>query len=172
LCRDAALPPWQHFRTISAALLAAAPTWSDESRSSGPGKSLQAQAADPTAPLVQLSTMNDLAVSSRGGTGVAYQFLLQPVIPLPPYKRFPVGQIIRPTIPVIVTPGPDRVSGLGDITLFDIFLPRRFAWGALGVGPVFVFPSATDDRLGQGKWQVGPAGAFIYEAIPHTQSSA
>jgi hypothetical protein len=119
--------------------------------------------------IVEVPLENDVAVSNHGGSGAAYQLLAQPVIPLPPLRRFPVGQIIRPSIPVIVSPGPDRVAGLGDITLFDIFLPRRFSWGALGAGPVVVFPSATDDRLGQGKWQVGPAAALIYEAIPHLQ---
>jgi len=71
-------------------------------------------------------------------------------------NRFPVGQIIRPSIPIITSPGPDRTTGLGDISLFDIFLPERYEWGAWGIGPVFVFPTATDDRLGQGKWQMGP----------------
>ena len=91
------------------------------------------------------------------------------MVPVPPLKWFPLAQIVRPSIPIIVTPGPDRVSGLGDIGLFDLFLPRRFSWGSFGLGPVFVFPSATDDRLGAGKWQVGPAAALIYEAIPNLQ---
>jgi hypothetical protein len=139
------------------------------SRSSGPDKSLSAKSADPTAPLVQLTTDYGVAVSNRGGRGAAFRFQRQPVIPLGAMDWFPVGQIIRPTIPVGTTPGPDRESGLGDISVFDIFLPERFSWGALGVGPVAVFPSATDDRLGQGKWQVGPAAALIFEAIPHVQ---
>jgi hypothetical protein len=154
---------------VALAILASTAAWSEQSRSSGSSKSLQAKASDPTEPLVQLTIDNDLAVSNRGGTGVGYQLLVQPVIPLPPFRRFPVGQIVRPSIPVILSPGPDRVAGLGDITLFDIFLPRRFSWGALGAGPVAVFPSATDDRLGQGKWQLGPAAALIYEAIAHLQ---
>lgn len=37
------------------------------------------------------------------------------------------------------------------------------------MGPVFVFPTASDDRLGAGKWQAGLAGAVLYEAIPHLQ---
>ena len=141
----------------------------DESRSSGADKSLQAKAADPTEPLIQVSVDVDVAVSNRGGEGGSQRILVQPVIPLPPFEWFPIGQIIRPAIPVIRTPGPDHTTGLGDITVFDIFLPRRFGWGAVGAGPVAVFPSATDDRLGQGKWQLGPAAALMYEAIPHLQ---
>jgi hypothetical protein len=91
------------------------------------------------------------------------------VIPIPRLKAFPIGQIIRPSIPIVTSTGPDRKSGLGDISVLDVFLPERFSWGAVGIGPVLVFPSATYDRLGQGKWQVGPAAALIYEAIPHLQ---
>lgn len=151
------------------ALVVCGPSWAEGSRSSGSTKSLSAAAADPTEPLIQMTTDNDVVLSNRGGQGASHQFLLQPVIPLPAYESFAVGQIIRPTIPIVTSPGPDRESGLGDISLFDIFLPERFSWGALGIGPVLVFPSATDDRLGDGKWQVGPAAAIIYEAIPHLQ---
>jgi hypothetical protein len=49
---------------------------------------------------------------------------------------------------------------LGDINVFDLFL---FKAGPveLGVGPQLTFPSATDDRLGTGKWQAGAAVAVI-----------
>ncbi len=126
------------------------------SRSGGASKSLQAKASDPTEPLVQVSIFNDLVLGSRGGTGLANQLLIQPVIPIPRLNRFPVGQIIRPSIPIITSPGPDRTTGVGDISRVDIFLPGRYEWGAGGSGPVFVFPTAIDDRLGQGKWQMGP----------------
>jgi hypothetical protein len=145
------------------------PAWGADSRSSGPSKSLSAAAADPTEPLLQLTTDHDVAVSNRKGEGAAYQFLIQPVIPLQSSKVFPVAQIIRPTIPIGTSPGPNRKSGLGDVALFDIFLPDRFSWGSFGLGPTFVFPTATSDRLGSGKWQVGPAAALIYEAIAHIQ---
>ena len=36
----------------------------------------------------------------------------------------------------------------------------------MGVGPVFVFPTATDKLAGQGAWQVGPAFGAIYKGIP------
>jgi hypothetical protein len=116
---------------VVATLLASAPASGEGSRSSGPSKSLQAKAADPTEPLIQFTLDNDVAVSNHSGSGAAYQLLVQPVIPLPPLRWLPVGQIICPSIPVIVSPGPDRVTGLGDITVFDIFLPRRFSWGLL-----------------------------------------
>jgi len=33
-------------------------------------------------------------------------------------------------------------------------------WGA---GPTFIFPSATNDALGQGKYQAGPAAVGLYK---------
>jgi hypothetical protein len=36
----------------------------------------------------------------------------------------------------------------------------------LGVGPAFVFPTATHETAGQGAWQVGPAFGAIYKGIP------
>src|SRR5512147_1873107 len=53
--------------------------------------------------------------------------------------------------------------------LFDLaVLPwsRRVSGFYVGVGPVFVFPTATDERAGQGAWQVGPALGAIYKGIP------
>ncbi len=154
---------------ISVATLSPGPAPADTHPQSRVGKSLQAKAADPTEPLVQVSLFNDLAIENHRGDGAAYQLLFQPVAPVPRLDWFPFAQIIRPSIPFIASAGPNRVEGLGDISLFDLILPERFSWGALGVGPALIFPSATDDRLGSEKWQVGPAAALIYEAIPQLQ---
>jgi hypothetical protein len=36
----------------------------------------------------------------------------------------------------------------------------------LGLGPTFVFPTATHRSAGQGAWQVGPAFAAVYKGMP------
>jgi hypothetical protein len=36
----------------------------------------------------------------------------------------------------------------------------------MGIGPLFVFPTATHREAGQGSWQAGPAFAAIYKGIP------
>ena len=36
----------------------------------------------------------------------------------------------------------------------------------LGVGPTFVFPTATARAAGQGAWQIGPAFGAVYKGIP------
>ena len=40
---------------------------------------------------------------------------------------------------------------------FPVF--GRKGW-AFGVGPLFSFPTTSEDRFGSGKWQAGAAGAF------------
>lgn len=48
-------------------------------------------------------------------------------------------------------------EGLGDITQSFFFSPKEPVGGwILGFGPVFNYPSATDDLLGSEKWSAGP----------------
>jgi hypothetical protein len=74
-------------------------------------------------------------------------------------------QIIRATIPLTTAPlgGGLYASGLGDINIFDaIKLTGEGSKTDIAVGPLLVFPSATDDALGQGKWQAGGAVVAIH----------
>ena len=56
------------------------------------------------------------------------------------------------------------LAGLGDIA-FTSFIARDESKRVLkmvgGLGPTFIFNSATDDRLGLGKWSVGPTLAIV-----------
>jgi hypothetical protein len=40
--------------------------------------------------------------------------------------------------------------------------PRMTGPWLFGAGPTFIFPTASNSRLGQNKWQMGPAGVFGY----------
>jgi hypothetical protein len=57
--------------------------------------------------------------------------------------------------------GSPTCSGLNDIQQ-SLFLspakPGKLIWG---VGPIFQFPTATDDSLGQGKWGAGPTAVAV-----------
>ena len=45
--------------------------------------------------------------------------------------------------------------------------PDRKKTGLLiGIGPTFVFPTATSRSAGQGAWQAGPALGAVYAGIP------
>lgn len=57
-----------------------------------------------------------------------------------------------------------RVTGFGDTVLVSMLSPTdRLAgnWLIAG-GPTLIFPTATNSRLGQNKWQIGPAGVVGY----------
>ena len=85
---------------------------------------------------------------------------VQPVIPIGLDDRFIL--LTRTIIPYIsynsLAPGTSGAGGLGD-TQASIFLSTREAtkggW-ILGVGPVFLFPTATSRSTGSGKWGAGP----------------
>jgi len=84
----------------------------------------------------------------------------QPVMPVLLTKD--INLIVRPVIPVVFSApvfdgaGFDNKGGLGDIALVPFLAPVTKNW-ILGLGPSFIFPTATDDGLGQGKLQMGPA---------------
>jgi len=60
-----------------------------------------------------------------------------------------------------------RVFGLGDLTDVVLFTPptrsKNLVWG---FGPAVGLPIATDDRLGSGKWSLGPALRVAYQPGP------
>jgi hypothetical protein len=79
-----------------------------------------------------------------------------------PHRLFGWPQILRASIPIVTSPDEPlgSTTGLGDINMFDLFLFK--AGGVeLGFGPQLTIDSATDNRLGTGKWQAGAAGVVI-----------
>lgn len=60
-----------------------------------------------------------------------------------------------------------HTTGFGDLGYIGLFGPRhppRIAEGNLiwALGPTFLFPTATEPVLGQGKWQAGPSAVLAY----------
>jgi len=88
---------------------------------------------------------------------------IQPVIPFNLTEDWLL--ISRTIAPVIYQPefahGQGSEFGLGDINQ-TLFIgpsdPGSIIWG---VGPIFLLPTATDNRLGTDKWGVGPAGVAL-----------
>jgi hypothetical protein len=61
-------------------------------------------------------------------------------------------------------------SGIGDLTWLTLFVVgNRKALGTLGMGPVFVFPTASHSEMGQGKYQLGPALGYVNDGVPGWQ---
>lgn len=92
----------------------------------------------------------------------------QPVLPFHLTKD--LNLIVRPVLPFIFTSpvftageGFSQKSGFGDMALVPFLSPAHSGNWLIGVGPTFIFPTAgKDERLGQGQWQLGPAGVIGY----------
>src|ERR1700752_2872160 len=101
------------------------------------------------------------------------QIIIRPLFPrIPSNTLLPFIQLVRPTFSVLTVPssrGGVRTE-FGDLPVFDIAVlpwPDRQKTGLLiGIGPTFVFPTATSRSAGQGAWQAGPALGAIYTGIP------
>ncbi len=98
-----------------------------------------------------------------------------------PFMPFVVGKdngymfTVRPVFPLVSAPVIDpaqesgtngRETGLGDIQLLTLAGPNRQSGAVWGVGGTFRFPTASDDALGAGKYQAGPALMAFYIGKP------
>ncbi len=120
------------------------------------------EANNPLTPKITIN-LQDYYVPSfidAPGSPEANQFLLRGLVPS---DMFGQPQLLRFTLPVATSPDVPSgyVTGLGDLTLMDIFILPKKGDVTLGVGPLVVLPTATDESLGSGKWQVGAAGIVV-----------
>ncbi len=95
--------------------------------------------------------------------------LVVPVVSVPLKKEvgrlfhLDPGSNLRPEDVSASVPDPfGRTTGLGDLAYLGLVGPKhlpKFAGGKLilAAGPTFIFPTASEDILGQGKWQAGPS---------------
>lgn len=89
---------------------------------------------------------------------------VQPVIPIRLNEDW--NLITRTIVPVIyqdsLADGMDHEFGLGDVVQSFFFSPRQPMNGwIMGFGPVFNWPTATDELLGSEKWGAGPTGLIL-----------
>lgn len=93
--------------------------------------------------------------------GWKLQTNIQPVIPFSVNDNW--NLITRTIMPVTyqkdIFPGSGSDFGLGDINMSLFFSPKKPTSRGLiwGVGPVLLFPTATEPLLGARKWSAGPA---------------
>jgi hypothetical protein len=134
---------------------------------------LERDFTDPLTTLPQVIIRDSYTPANYGTAVETNQALIRPLIPrIPPNSILPFPQLIRPTFSLVTVPsarGGTRTE-FGDLPIFDIAVlpwPDRKKTGLLvGVGPTFVFPTATSRSAGQGAWQAGPALGAIYSGIP------
>jgi len=130
-------------------------------------KQKSGNASNKNAPLSVLQPQSQALRQNFQQERAQLNYNLQPVL------KFDLNSdwrfLTRPVIPIYNSPeargraAVDEVFGLGDIELKGVLSPNAkgpgFKWG---VGPSAVFPTATDTRLGNGKWQLGGAMTVLY----------
>jgi len=134
-----------------------------------------AKLSNPVSNVWALYTEFDLSFSdgdlNTGRSEIGGRMIFQPIMPFPLYGKGDEAWklITRPTIPVIfTTPVPqgvnefDHLGGLGDIVLPMMVSPPAKNW-VLGLGPTFLFPTASQDALGRQQWGLGPAAVVGYK---------
>ncbi len=127
--------------------------------------------ANPISSLISVPIQSNFDFGVGPGDGTKWTTNIQPVIP------FSIGEewnlISRTILPVIdqsgiaASGGALDATGLGDITQSFFFSPKESSpiWG---VGPVILFPTATDSLLGTEKWAVGPTAVVLRQSGPWT----
>jgi len=150
---------------MAAASFAACGAWAQDD------SDLQKKLANPVADIVTLPFQWTTNYNAGPFEKPQYTLNIQPVYPIKIGGGWSL--INRAIIPLLsnpaVLPGQDRKDGLGDITYEGFFSPPAGGNGWIwGFGPAMVMRTATDDRLGAGKWSLGPAVVGLKESGPWT----
>jgi len=143
-------------------------------------EALQQAAQNPVADLISIPLQNNFNFGVGPQDKMQYVGNIQPVVPFHATENWNI--ITRTIVPFIyqpeLAPGVGDVFGLGDIQ-FTAFLspakPGEFIWG---VGPIFQFPSGTNNSMTTGQWCAGPSvvglkmdGHWVYGALANYVSS-
>ena len=126
---------------------------------------LNRQLTNPVSSLWSISNQFNNFELNNGHWNNNWNF--QPVLPVSLTKDW--NLITRPVMPWYnivpheTAPGNfERAAGLGDLALVELLSPAHSGNWILGAGPTFIFPTATSEFTGQGKWQMGPSVVVGY----------
>ena len=118
---------------------------------------------NPVSDLISVPFQSNFNFGVGPDDDLQYVLNIQPVVPFTLTEEW--NLITRTIIPLIdqpeLAPGFGDEFGLGDIQMSLFFSPAKpgaFIWG---LGPVFQFPTATDESLGTEKWAAGPTAVAL-----------
>jgi hypothetical protein len=159
---------------LTTAVLGLVPARAQDATPDPSESEIAAEFSDPLTTLPQVFLNNAYTPENYGTDAESNRFTARIIVPrVPESALLPFVQLIRPSFSVVTAPtgkGEQTRTSFGDMQLFDLGVipwPDRKKTGLLmGVGPIFIFPTATHREAGQGAWQVGPAFAAIYKGIP------
>ena len=142
---------------LACAVLLLSPLQVQADPSEQQAQSLEQAAQDPTASLMNVSIQNQYSgdyhnLDDENGNIIQLRSSL-------PFKTGGLKHVARATLPIF-TESPSGETGLGDLILFDLMTFNE-SWGRWGAGLVTLFPTASDDALGSGKFGAGPALGFV-----------
>jgi len=126
-----------------------------------PSTNLVKQANAPISSILQFRLLDTYLPSFTDVDGQGNTLTMSVTMPLPANRLLPRPQLSLLTLPTAVTT-PDGTTGLGDLRFVDVVVLKAGSRGLWGVGPTFVFPTATEPNTGQAKWQLGPAAAIAF----------
>lgn len=142
------------------AMAAEAPSGDAQANAAELAKKLQ----NPIANLISVPVQNNWDFGVGQANAMRFTANVQPVIP------FSIGDnwnlITRTIMPVIHAESPMQggasVTGFGDIVQSFFLSPKEPVGGwIVGGGPVFLYPSASDNTLGGEKWGAGPTAVAL-----------
>ena len=160
---------------LLAALTAAATLAAGPSGAQAPADDAAALAkklANPVASLISVPLQYNYNDGYGAQDGHQSYLNVQPVIPFSLNADWNV--IVRTIVPIVdqsdVVPGTGSQFGLGNTTQSLFLSPKQPGPGGVvwGVGPVFLWPTATESELGPDKWGAGPTIVLLKQQGPWT----
>ncbi|MEQ1739875.1 MAG: hypothetical protein ABL884_08210 [Methyloglobulus sp.] len=155
-----------------AVFLTALVTFSIPASANDDADALALKLQNPVANLISVPIQNNWDFGIGPADTMRYTVNIQPVIPFKLNDE--LNLITRTIVPIIHAESPvtggSSISGMGDIVQSFFLSPAKptasgIIWGA---GPVFLYPSATDDRLGTEKFGLGPTAVLLRQQGPWT----
>ena len=151
--------------TCSTAAMAEAPRAEEEAAVDT--SSLAKKTQNPVSDLVSMPFQFNFNTGGGLEDRTLFNLNFQPVFPISVSKEWNlIARTIVPYLDIPIGTGLDRESGIGDVQEQLYFTPAGIGKMIWGIGPMFSFPTATNDAARTGTWALGPGAVALTMAGP------